>query len=185
MEIMHTWPSVRTTKILSINGASSISIPAGNWDAESFANYINQQLGQPTRLVYDSARLKYIFNPSIVVQGATTCQGLLGLESGQTGTFSESTQPVNFSGPTHINVDSNLSLFNVPISGRLASIPIDKSYGECIQYVDQSGIIPTQILDHQVSLLTMKLTDQDGEELDTYNDIPWFVTLELTDVSSP
>lgn len=161
-----------------MTGATTITIPVGNWDAESFANYINLTLAIPNKLVYDSARLKYIFTPALVVSAGTTCQDLLGITSGSTGTFSESNQPVNFSGPTQINLETNLSLFNVPISNRLISIPVDVNYGEYLRYIDQSSS-PVLVLDHVVHVLTIKLTDQNGDELDTYDDIPWFVDLEV------
>lgn len=160
------------------SGATTINIPIGNWDACSFISYLNQNqtlFGAE----FDSARLVYIFTPSITISAGTTAQRLLGFPSGTTGTFTESTIPVKFSGPQLINVDTDISLFNVPISTRLASIPVTCNYGDILQYVETSGMLPVFAVDHSLRSITITLNDEDNEELTCYEDHPWYLVLEI------
>jgi hypothetical protein len=120
--------------------------------------------------------------PELQINEGTTCQRLLGLPEGWTGLFSQSLQPVNYRTVTKFNVDTNLSLYNSPVSGRLCTIGVDVEYGELQVYQDQSGALPILMMNHQLSTLEVILTDQDGEELQCFENVPWYITLELQEV---
>lgn len=141
-------------------------------------NYLNPLLGTVV-VEYDFAQLAFIFTPSLELSAGTTAQSLLGFPEGYLGTVTQSTIPVNLSGPRTINVESNLSLFTGPVSGRLASIPITCNYGECLSYLDNNGHITNIVMDHQLHLLALNLIDENGDTLTCFNEIPWSVCLEL------
>lgn len=187
LEIYHVWPSVPQplqwihsaggVGTGGTDGTTTLTIPAGDWDALSFANFFNIYTAND-QLVFDNARLVYLFDPPLEVLEGSTCNRLLGLPDDATGVFTESVQPVNFSGPTRINIFTNLSFYTAPISSLFASIPIDKNYGECISYIDNSAI-PITVLDNQLHILTLQFVDEKGAELPTYDDIPWTMTIQV------
>ena len=168
------------TPMTLITGLGTFPIPAGNWDADSFSAYMNS-VGVTN--VFDYATFRYTFSPSVTILSGTTCQRLLGLPEGWTGEVTTSTQPVNFVSVSVVNVDTTLSLYNAPISGRLASIPINANYGDQVQYFDSSGSLPVLMMNHQLSTLEITLTDQDGQEITCFEEIPWTLTIELQEVS--
>jgi len=161
-----------------VSGATTVTIPAGNYDVYSFADLVNATLGTG-KLVYDDSILGYTFTGSLVISAGTTCQSLLGFTSGTTGTFASSSQPVDFRGVQSITVRTNLSIYNCPISNILAIIPVNVGYGDIINYSDQIGSIPTFLCSHQPQIFQVQLVDQDGAELVNYADFPWYLTLEL------
>ena len=141
-------------------------------------NYLNQSLSGVT-VEYDYAQLAFLFSPSLELSAGTTAQSILGFPEGYLGTVTQSTVPINLSGPRTINVESNLSLFTGPVSGRLASIPITCNYGECLSYLDNNGNIPNLVMDHQMHLLALNLIDENGDTLTCYDEIPWNACIEL------
>lgn len=164
----------------------SIVIPEGNWDAQSLALYINTEIGDPTFMTYDSGRLGYIFNPSLESYGGSTCLYLLGIPETDRygGVCSASTQPVNFGGPSVIHLLTNHSLFNAPTSSLLCSIPVTQNYGELISYSDQSSK-PVLVCAHHLTHMEITLVDQNGEYLETYDDIPYYLEIEIQIVNKP
>jgi len=157
-----------------------VTIPAGNYDVYSFADLLNATLGAG-KLVYDDTILGYTFTGSLVISSGTTCQSLLGFTSGTTGTFSSSSQPVDFRGVQSITVRTNLSIYNCPISDVLAVIPVTVGYGDVINYTDGLGTISTYICSHQPQIFQVQLVDQDGTELPNFADFPWYLTLDIVE----
>lgn len=141
-------------------------------------NFLNQSLG--SKIVdYDYAQLAFLFSPPLPLDPGTTAQSLLGFPDGYLGTVTQSIIPVKLSGPRTVNIESNLSLHTGPVSGRICSVPITCNYGECLSYLDESGNIPTLIMDHQIYIIALHLLDENGDELECYNEIPWSVCIEL------
>ncbi len=163
-----------------MSGATTVTIPAGNYDVYSFADLVNATLGAG-KLVYSDTILGYTFTSSLVISAGTTCQSLLGFTSGVTGTFTQSAQPVDFRGVQSIIVRTNLSLYNCPISNILATIPVTVGYGEMVNFSDGLGTIPTFICSHQPQVFQVQLVDQDGTELSNFADFPWYLTLDIVE----
>lgn len=161
-----------------MSGATTVTIPAGNYDVYSFADLVNATLGAG-KLVYTDSILGYTFTGSLVISAGTTCQSLLGFTSGTIGTFSKSSQPVDFRGVQSITIRTNLSIYNCPVSTILATVPVTVAYGDILNYADGLGTIPTYLCTHQPQIFQIQLVDQDGTELTNYADFPWYLTLEL------
>ena len=159
-----------------------MNVPSGDWDANSFTNFLNSSLGPTYSFLYDSANLRIVVTPTIEINEGTTCQRLLGLPEGWLGTFSHSLQPINFRTVTKFNIDTNLSLYNSPVSGRLCTIGVTTNYGDLEVYQDQSGALPVLMMNHQLSTLEVMLTDQESVELTCFESTPWYLTLELQEV---
>jgi hypothetical protein len=155
-----------------------VTIPAGNYDVYSFADLVNATLGTG-KLVYNDTILGYTFTGNLVISANTNCQSLLGFRSGVTGTFSQSSQPVDFRGVQAIYIKTNISYYNCPISDTLAVIPVNVGYGDILNYADGLGTIPTFVCSHQPQIFQVQLVDEKGDELPNITDFPWYLTLEL------
>lgn len=204
LHIFHTWPSVPQDRKLVIARASqpedlkTITIPAGDWNALSLAAFLTEKLSEawsePVSVEYDSGRLGFHFLPNLIIWPETDCQDLLGFPDDYTGvkwgssgvyyeSFYLSLIPVRMSGPTRIHVHSNLSLFTLPPSGRLGSVPVNVTYGQMLHYADEARAQPSLCMDHHVSRIELHLTDQDNKELPaTLDQFYWGATLSLTPV---
>jgi len=150
-----------------------ITIFRGNWDAWALANYLTSELSSESISVYyDEGALGFIFYPSIdIVASGTTCGKELGLGYDfEDGNYTKSIVPIQLSGPYVINVDTSLSINNFPISGRLACVPLNCNFGECLLYTDVDGGQPSLCMDHDLKTITITLVDQDGKDLDEYLD---------------
>lgn len=124
--------------------------------------------------------LGFTFSPAINILAGTTAQAILGFPSGYTGTgISASTIPINLLGPSHINVNTNLSLYTLPISGCLASLPITGSYGSLISYRDLDGQQPMLVTHSELQNFHITLADENNTTLEGYEDIPWRIILSL------
>jgi hypothetical protein len=67
-----------------------------------------------------------------------------------------------------INIESNLSINNVPVSGRLLTVPVLESYSELINYYDPDGTYKSHCLDHILQRIEIRLTDEGGNSLASY-----------------
>jgi len=83
----------------------------------------------------------------------------LNLTSANTG-YHTSQVPINLTGATQIQLWTNLSVYNIPGSGRLASIPMSVNYNELLQYEDQSGAQPRLISDGNIQSIRICLRDE-------------------------
>jgi len=82
-------------------------------------------------------------------------------------------------GVTRIHVETNLPLYTLPQSGRLASVPVTVSYGDFLAFTDYDGNHATLCTTHDINNIEIRLTDQDGTDLSGYDELPWGVTIEL------
>lgn len=171
----------------------TITIPVGNWDAYGLAQFINETCFAadiPITIEYDGGRLGYIFSQGVFLVSPTNCQDLLGFPDGfesiiPDDSVESSMIPVRMPGPSRIHVQSNLSLYTFPASGRLATVPITVNYGEMLSYFDESGTEPSLCMDHQLNRIEIHLVDQNNEELrECYESIPWGLVLSLTPVTN-
>lgn len=93
--------------------------------------------------------------------------------------------PINLAGVTRIFMESNLAVYNLPITGRIACIPLTANYGELFQYDDKMGGLPHLIMDQDISHLHIRLLDQESKPLTDWLDPdypylpPWKLTITL------
>lgn len=150
-------------------------------------------------VTYDEGRTKFMFSPSIRLQDATTCKKVLGIPSwyplpGYPSIITESIQPINMSTIQQINIESNLSINNVPVSGRLLTVPVLESYSELINYYDPDGTYKSHCLDHILQRIEIRLTDEQGNPLASYletlSGVPpleypsWYICLAVDEITN-
>jgi hypothetical protein len=194
LNIFHTWPSVPEEKVLRFLCPTYpdvtpviVTIPAGNWDAYSLGAYITSESaaqGAPVTFTYDSGRLGYLIDPPIRITFNGTAEGLVGFPDGYVTdlgvTESVSLMPIRLSGPSRIHVNTNLSLYTLPSSGRLGTVPVDVNYGELLSYFDNSAGEASLCMDHHLNRIEIHLVDQDNVDLTGFEDIPWGCIISLT-----
>lgn len=148
----------------------TVEIPRGNWDAWSLANFLSYYL-DGYKVVYDEGSLAFNFLPSLrITRTDRSAWKYLGFPSWTpTNTLIPySIDVINLSTVQRIHVETNLTINNIPTSGRLACIPVDQSYGEMIKYFDADGLNRVLCLDHVIGRLEIWLTDQEGNPLEDY-----------------
>ena len=205
LNLFHLFPSVPSLVSLSYRTSSleykTIDIPSGNWDAYSLANYLSYAL-DGVKVTYDEGSLHFLFSPEIYITGASkSAFPYLGIPSWYSssyyGSLTESINPINLSTLQRIHVESNLTVNNIPISGRLAVVPVDQWYGEMIKYFDADNLNTVLCMDHYIGRLEIWLTDENGIPLDFY--LPststalglpysypeWQMCLSITPVDNP
>lgn len=186
MQMMHLFPNVKNTVTLN-TGSKTITIPAGNYEPGVIARYLNDQLYPEVESVcWDAKMAVFRFCPSINIAADSTAAPLLGFKSGVAYTgVTESVLPANVYGPQRIIVDTNLQLFNIPISGRLAVIPIQESYGQIIHYNNFSSTYNHLCMDSHFQSLRIRLTDEYGELLTAYEEVPWDILISFEPIDNP
>jgi hypothetical protein len=165
-----------------------VTIPAGNYSPEQIARYLNHELYPEVETIcYDSQSLHFHFCPGINIVGdGTTAAELLGFKSGVDYTnATESVLPVQLSGPRRIVVDTNLSLYNIPISGRLAVFPVIQTYGQMIHYDNFSSTYNHLCVDNTFQHLRITLKDEKGEPLPGVEEQPWDILISFEPIDNP
>ena len=186
LQIMHLFPNVKKTVTLN-TGSKTVTIPAGNYEPTTIARYLNDQLYPAVETVcWDPKMAVFRFCPSINVMADSTAAPLLGFKSGVAYTgVTESVLPANVYGPQRIIVDTNLQLFNIPISGRLAVIPIQESYGQMIHYNNFASTYNHLCMDPHFQALRIRLTDEFGDLLAGYEEAPWDILISFEPIDNP
>lgn len=186
LQIMHLFPNVKTDVFLN-TGTKTVTIPAGNYHPCVIARYLNDKLYPEVQTVcWDQEQALFRFCPSISITSDSTAQKLLGFQSGTAYTnVTQSVLPAHVYGPTRIIVETNLQLYNIPISGRLAVIPITQKYGEMIDYNNFASTYNHLCMDHVFSHLHIRLTDENGDDLTGYDDIPWDILISFEPMENP
>lgn len=202
LNLFHQFPSVpRETTLIylnSLNVSTIITIYEGNWDAYSLANYLTDQLASESiKVTYDEGLNKFLFDPSIQIEYVESLASrLLGIPDSITGNLDRSVIPINMCPIRNIVVNTNLSMYNIPINNRLSIIPVEYNFNDLIQYKDQEAQSQPLIMDHAIKFIQIQLTDEDGvdleeylqeQDVDGYTDLypEWTVILELTPVENP
>lgn len=187
LQILHLFPNVRETVVLS-TGTKTVTIPAGNYDPCQIARYLNDQLYPEIQTVcYDPQALAFRFCPGINIVGSTTTAAqLLGFKPGVDYTAAtESVLPVQLAGPRRIVVDTNLQLYNIPISGRLAVIPVTTTYGNVIHYDNFSSTYNHLCMNQYFQTLRITLSDENGLPLNGVDEQPWDILISFEPISNP
>jgi hypothetical protein len=136
---------------------------------------------------YDDQSKMFRFCPGIdVIDQGTTAHAILGFPSGQDYIgATESVLPVQLYGPTRIIVDTNLQMYNLPINGRLAMVPITESYGQMIHYNNHSSTHSHLCMDQYFQYIRVRLTDENGDVLSGYDEIPWDMMISFEPIDNP
>jgi len=188
LQILHLFPNVGKDMILQISGGKTVVIPAGNYNPSQIARYLNDQLYPDVQTVcYDPQGLHFHFCPGINIDGgATTAAEILGFKPGIDYTnATESVLPVQLFGPRRIIVETNLRLYNIPISGRLAVFPILNSYGEMIHYDNFSSTYTHLCMDPHFQMIRITLRDEKGNLLVGVEEQPWDILISFEPVDNP
>lgn len=185
--IMHLFPNVREAVTLN-TGTKMVTIPAGNWNPATIARYLNDQLYPDTQMVcYDDQGKVFRFCPGVdIIDEGTTAHAILGFREGidYIGA-TESIIPVQLYGPTRIIVETNLQVYNLPINGRLAIVPITESYGQMIHYNNHSSTHSHLCMDQFFQYIRVRLTDEKGELLTAYDEVPWDLMMSFEPIDNP
>lgn len=187
LQIMHLFPNVKTDMTLN-TGTQTVTIPAGNYMPGQLANYLNELLiSEVDTVCYDQQLCIFRFSPSLnLVSDGTTAQSILGFKPGVDYTgVTESVLPVQLSGPSRIIVETNLQLYNIPISGRLGVFPITKSYGMTLEYNNFSTTHSHLCMDQHFQHIHIRLVDENGDLLQGYDEIPWDILISFEPVDNP
>jgi hypothetical protein len=187
LQIPHLFPNVKEPVTLN-TGTKTVTIPAGNWNPAMIARYLNDQLYPSVQMVcYDDQMMIFRFCPSVnVMNEGTTAQHVLGFRKGVDYIGAkESVLPVQLSGPRRIIVDTNLQLYNIPISGRLAVIPITEKYGDMIHYNNFASTYNHLCMDPHFQSIEIRLTDENGDLLSGYDESPWDVLISFEPIDNP
>lgn len=175
----------------------TVTIKKGNWDAVNLADHISQALlAVDNMVVYDPLRLAFSFSKEVDIYppiddpyGVKNKQilSILGYPTPPTSHWSIyntmlSEIPIKLSGPSCIHINTNLPLFNVPVSGRLATVGVTANYGDLILFQDLPSAQPAYLTSQYFDKLSIQLTDENNEELEGYDDIPWSAVISLDPV---
>lgn len=187
LQILHLFPNVRETVVLS-TGTKTVTIPSGNYDPCQIARYINDQLYPEVQTVcYDPQSLVFRFCPGINIVGSTTTAAeILGFKPGvDYAMVTESVLPVQLSGPRRIIIETDLQLYNIPISGRLAVIPVTVPYGQIIHYNNLASTYNHLCMNQYFQSIRIALVDEKGLPLFGVDEQPWDILISFEPIDNP
>lgn len=193
LHMWHTFPSVPEPVQLAIRltDGREIRVPIfkGNWTEETLANYLQTKIAEeagtpatpPIAISYDPYQLAFYFCPSINILEDSTANKYLGFHDGAVETTQQSQfPPVSLKGPTCINIWTNLTINNVPLSSYLTCVPIqDRSYGSHIYYENNDNSTAVLSLDSELRFIRLTLRDEHGRLLDYPDNLTWEAHLGL------
>lgn len=192
--IWNVFPSVpRQLQITPIvnNVPTPITICAGNWNQNALANYLTHKmqvldpvtnLPDPilsTVVTWDPYQLKYYFCPSGITLLPSEANKLLGFPEDGVSAESMSFYPALLVGPTCINLYTNFTINNIPVSHNLACIPLNGSYGSYVFVTNYDNSQSSLILDHDINIVRLILQDDDGNELSYPENLKWECQLAI------
>lgn len=193
LHIWHTFKSVPEDVSLSLllpgNIPTRVPIFKGNWTEETLANYLTTKIAEaagvpittpPIAISYDPYQLAFLFCPSIEILEDSTANKYLGFHDGAVGpTQISQFPPVALKGPTCINVWTNLTINNIPLSSFLTCVPINVSYGGHIYYDNNDNSEAVLSLDSELRFIRLTLRDEHGRLLEYPDNLVWEAQLGL------
>lgn len=169
-----------------------VPIFKGNWTHNALANYLTSKLTlagapltvggarQPIIVTYDPYQLSFAFCPSIALDGTSEGNKYLGFNDGAISTRSSSDfPPVILNGPTCINIYTNMTINNIPVSNFLTCIPINVPYGSHISYDNNDFSEATLAMDTDIRFIRLTLRDEYDNALEYPNELMWEAQLSL------
>lgn len=169
-----------------------VPIFAGNWTHNAMANYLTSKLTlagaplttggarQPIVVTYDPYQLSFVFCPSISLDATSQGNKYLGFTDGSVATTSTSQfPPVILNGPSCINIFTNLTINNIPVSNFLGCVPINVPYGCHISYDNNDFSEASLSLDNDIRFIRLTLRDEYGNLLEYPSGLLWEAQLSL------
>lgn len=169
-----------------------VPIFKGNWTHNALANYLTSKLTlagapltsggarQPIVVTYDPYQLSFAFCPSIALDSTSQGNKYLGFAEGAvSGTSTSQFPPVILNGPTCINIFTNMTINNIPISNFLTCVPITVPYGSHISYDNNDFSEASLSLDNDIRFVRLTLEDEYGNPLEYPQQLLWEAQLSL------
>lgn len=180
LQIWHAFRSIPNDVDLILENGTSIPIFAGNWTPDTLANYLTSKM-TGTTVAYDPYQFQFRFCPPVSIDPTSTANPYLGFP---TGVKIESTNrsafpPVSLQGPTCINVWTNFTMNNIPVSQLLQTIPINVEYGKNIFFSNYDNSMSTLCLESDITNITVTLCDENDNRLEYPEGLQWTITLAL------
>jgi hypothetical protein len=154
-------------------------IPQGNYNVNSLISALKLIMGVTFNIVYNSLDNTYTFTNTLydfTILGTSTCMEILGFNDKisvvSTSKLLKSTICINLFTIRNIYISSNNFILNNVNSSTpnnssiLCSIPIQSSSGSIITYFNQFNVYNEVHSLHNLTLIHLKITDQDGDILD-------------------
>jgi hypothetical protein len=196
LSMYNVFRTVTTRNNTLVTSRGTYQIPVGTYDATSLSLQLSTQMqGIGVSVEFLPTRLHFLFKVnegSLSLLRQSTMFKLLGLTDishTSTGGVIESDTLCDLAPPAFINVRVNLLFDNIDsVSGGqgttlLSQIPVEGSYGDLMQYFDQSSFY-SDAQAGVINFFRVELTDGDDEsELDMQG-LPWSLVLAL-DIVAP
>lgn len=182
LKMWHTFKSVPQPIELILQDGTIIPILAGNWTEQTLANYLTGSLSDKQITVsYDPYQLMFTFCPSISISKEGSANVYLGLPSDANITTSQSSfPPILLRGPQCINIWTNFTMNNIPVSQYLSCVPIKESYGNYIFFTNFDNSESTLCLESDITNIRVILRDEHDRLLDYPPELLWELTLAVT-----
>ena len=170
----------------NIDFIKPITVYAGNWDHDSLANFLNSEWASQTppitqTITWDPYQLRFILCPPMDISRTSTINKFLGFPGGETiwGADISEFPPVELYGIPYINIHTNFTMNNIPVSEYLCSIPITVPYGQHVFYFNSDPSMSTLVLDPDITNVRVILTDHKGNLLEYSEELDWEIVLSM------
>lgn len=192
--IWNTFKSVREDVELVLRATDGVEtrvpIFKGNWTEDTLAGYLTAKLMEaeapnptarsPIAVAYDPYQLVFYFCPSIEITAESTANKYLGFHEGAVARTNMSEfPPVSLQGPTCINIWTNFTINNIPLSSFLTCVPINVPYGAHLYYDNNDNSEAVLALDSELRFVRLTLRDDEGRLLDYPDNLRWEAQLGL------
>lgn len=179
LKIWHTFKTVKNPLQLK-TPTKTVDIMSGNWTPDAMAAFLTEQLSPTTTVTYDPYQLRFVFCPSITILPDSSASEYLGFPDEEMRDVQISSfPPVRLFGPTQINVWSNFTMNNIPVSEYLCSIPVVQTYGEHIFFTNYDNSMSSLCLDANIGYVRIILKDEYDELLDYPDGLDWEIVLAM------
>lgn len=182
LKMWHTFKSVPTDLQLVLTDGTSVPIFRGNWTEETLANYLTTKLkSKGITVTYDPYQFQFRFCPSISVSAGFSANPYLGfhLDRDTIGVQESSFPPVLLRGPQCINVWTNFTMNNIPVSQYLACVPINTTYGNYINFTNFDNSESTLCLENDINNIRIILKDEHDNLLEYPDELLWEINLAV------
>lgn len=197
LHIWHTFKSVPSNVTLVVKATDGVLTPvqifAGNWTHDTLATYLTTKLTtalapdasaptirKPITVTYDPYQMSFTFCPSIQLDASSKGNAYLGLSDGAVDSTTVSKwPPVLLNGPTCINIYTNMTINNIPVSNFLTCVPIRVPYGSHISYDNYDNSQASLSLDQDIRFVRLTLRDEYGNLLEYPDGLAWEAQLGL------
>lgn len=174
---------------------TEIPIYPGNWNPNALANYLTNKLqvldpetGLPdpflsTVVSWDPYQLKFYFCPNGITLAESDANKILGFPEEGVSSEVVSLNTVVFTAPKCVNLYTNFTMNNIPVSHFLACVPITVPYGEYNIFTNFDNSHASLILDPELNVVRIILKDDRENMLYYPDDLDWEVVLAIEAVS--